>query len=341
LDPIKATDAAARLLRDNLAVLETWPLTITSYNHGKNGMLRAKKRFGKDFRRIVDQYQSRYFGFASRNFYSEFLAALEVAINYREYFGEVNIEQPLRFDTIPLKRAYDSSFLTSVPGFTREVLAAYNPHLKGLSNGSRRRTIPGGIDLRVPSGQAETVLTALESAGGLGGELMMASDGSGRYRVQPGDVLSEIAFRFGTSARRLQQLNNIRNANKIYPGQVLLVLKSDGSKPNPIPLAESRETTYVVRRGDHLTLIARRFGTSVKRIQYSNDIADPNQIHPGMRLRIIPGAHGEVSRKYTVQSGDTLSSIATRFGTSVSHLKQVNGLSNPNRIHRGQKILIP
>ena len=80
-DPIRATDAAARLMRDNYAALGSWPLAITSYNHGKNGMLRAKKQYGSDLERIIEGYRSRYFGFASKNFYAEFLAALFVAKN--------------------------------------------------------------------------------------------------------------------------------------------------------------------------------------------------------------------------------------------------------------------
>ena len=67
------------LLKENLEVLETWALTMTSYNYGRNGMLRAKKLYGTDFRSIVDSHSSRYFGFASRNFYAEFLTALKVS----------------------------------------------------------------------------------------------------------------------------------------------------------------------------------------------------------------------------------------------------------------------
>ncbi len=76
LDPLAATRAAARHLRDNFEELGSWPLAITAYNHGVAGMRRARKRYGENrFDLVVGHYRSRSFGFASKNFYAEFLAA--------------------------------------------------------------------------------------------------------------------------------------------------------------------------------------------------------------------------------------------------------------------------
>ncbi|HSB70548.1 MAG TPA: transglycosylase SLT domain-containing protein [Candidatus Methylomirabilis sp.] len=78
-DPILATDAAARLLKHNYAALGSWPLAITAYNHGQEGMLAARAAVGSSaIEEIVEHYTGPRFGFASRNFYAEFLAALEV-----------------------------------------------------------------------------------------------------------------------------------------------------------------------------------------------------------------------------------------------------------------------
>jgi membrane-bound lytic murein transglycosylase D len=79
-DPIRATEAAAKLLRHNYEVLGSWPLAITAYNHGCEGMLAARAAVGSDsIEEIVEHYTGPHFGFASRNFYAEFLAAVEVA----------------------------------------------------------------------------------------------------------------------------------------------------------------------------------------------------------------------------------------------------------------------
>jgi len=94
LDPVKATRAAARLLRDNYDALGSWPLAITAYNHGRGGMLRAKSAHGSDLPTIIEEYDGELFGYASMNFYSEFLAAVQVYKTYPLYFGELALDEP-------------------------------------------------------------------------------------------------------------------------------------------------------------------------------------------------------------------------------------------------------
>ena len=95
LDPIKAATAAARLLADNHRSLGSWPLAITAYNHGRNGMLRAKNAHGSELTTIIDKYESPAFGYASMNFYAEFLAAIEVYENHPTYFGTMVLDRPM------------------------------------------------------------------------------------------------------------------------------------------------------------------------------------------------------------------------------------------------------
>lgn len=284
LDPIKATEAAARLLKENYEVLETWALTMTSYNYGRNGMLRAKQQYGTDFRKIVDNHNSRYFGFASRNFYAEFLTAMKVAKNYRDYFEELPIESPLSFETLRLARSYDAGYFTSVPGISLELLADYNPHISRVLKRSMK-IIPAGVEIRVPLDTHAAVLAALESAGPSAAKLIEASDGSLRYKVQPGDSLGLIAGALETPVSYLQKLNGIRNANRIYPGQLLLVSPPDGGGSSAVTASVSPEV-YVVRRGDNLTMIARRFKVSVDQLKLHNGISGGDVIHPGMKLKI-------------------------------------------------------
>jgi membrane-bound lytic murein transglycosylase D len=94
LDPAKAARAAARLLHDNYAALGSWPLAITAYNHGRGGMLRAQSEVGPEITKIIEDYRGPLFGYASMNFYSEFLAAVDVYKNYEDYFGELALDQP-------------------------------------------------------------------------------------------------------------------------------------------------------------------------------------------------------------------------------------------------------
>lgn len=97
---------------------------------------------------------------------------------------------------------------------------------------------------------------------------------TGTYTVQSGDSLSAIAARFGTTVSALQSANNIRNANLIYPGQVLRVSGQT-----------AQQRTYTVRSGDNLSVIASRLGTTVGHLQSTNGIRNINLIYPGQTLR--------------------------------------------------------
>jgi len=95
LDPSKATRAAARLMLDNYNALGSWPLAITAYNHGRGGMLRAQSELGSsDITKVIAEYKGPQFGYASMNFYSEFLAAIDVYNNYERYFGQLTLDTP-------------------------------------------------------------------------------------------------------------------------------------------------------------------------------------------------------------------------------------------------------
>jgi membrane-bound lytic murein transglycosylase D len=94
LDPAKATRAAARLLQDNYKALGSWPVAITAYNHGRAGMMRAQREAGPEITSIINNYKGRLFGYASMNFYAEFLAAVDVYNNYEQYFGQLAIDKP-------------------------------------------------------------------------------------------------------------------------------------------------------------------------------------------------------------------------------------------------------
>lgn len=159
------------------------------------------------------------------------------------------------------------------------------------------------------------------------------------YTVKSGDTLSAIASRYGMTVNALVMLNGIKNANLIYPGQVLRVADSGAgstvTQKATTPITSTGTQTYTVRYGDTLSGIASRYSTSTSTLASINGISNPNWIYPGQVLRLSGGSS---ARSYTVRSGDTLSGIASRLGTSWTSLKAKNGLANANLIYPGQTL---
>ncbi len=163
------------------------------------------------------------------------------------------------------------------------------------------------------------------------------------YTVQSGDTLATIANRYGTTVQELVDINQIANPNLIYPGETIRVATNSS-----IHGSETRGTgsiIYTVQRGNTLSQIASSYGVSVNHIVEMNNIQNPNLIYPGEKLRITESNNTNLNpviqnNFYTVQSGDTLSSIARRYGVSVSYLVNLNGIRNPNLIYAGQMLKV-
>jgi LysM repeat protein len=154
--------------------------------------------------------------------------------------------------------------------------------------------------------------------------------------VQWGETLSMIANHYGTTVESIVQANNLRNANYIYTGQRLVIPSGAGTW--------SGGTYYTVKRGDNLTLIAARFGTTVSAIVQANNLQNPSFIYKGQEL-FIPGAVvppvSGTGVYYTVSPGDTLMGITYRFGVNYWDIVQANNIANPSHIYVGQRLFIP
>ena len=150
------------------------------------------------------------------------------------------------------------------------------------------------------------------------------------YIVQRGDTLSAIGRRYGVTVQALVSYNSLTNTN-IYVGQRLLI------PGQPIPTYPS---TYVVQRGDTLYKIAQRYGTTVAVLMQLNNLRTET-IYVGQQLTIAAvGNPSQPALYYTVQRGDTLSSIARRYATTVAAIRAANNLRN-DTIYIGQRLLIP
>lgn len=275
LDPVVSTQGAARYLQDAMAALCSWPLALTSYNHGVQGMLRAKERFGSDFDRIYREYDGPYFGFASKNFYAEFLAAREIARDPQRFFGdEFEPEPPLDHDSVMLDNRATPAAVAAKYGLSLGKLAAMNPAWSSRAVRSRL-TLPAGTMVWLPAGTLERRASDARPAPRLRAER------TGRYIVRRGDTLSGIARALRVDLDTLRQLNQIpQGSNLITTGQALLL------PPGVSARSDVGERTHVVRRGETLMRIAAAYGVRLLDLLTANGLTTRSIIRPGQSILI-------------------------------------------------------
>lgn len=218
-DPILSARAAAKHLKSDYKKLGSWPFAITAYNHGLNGMLRARNQKGADYASIFNEYDGRLFGFASRNFYSEFLAATEVAGNYKKYFGEIDLHPPVKRVAIPLSGYVSVSDIADHYQVTEKQIRDMNPALRNpVFLG--QKYIPKGYHLYLP----ETNGSSVKIAGHIPETLLNTKQKpSNFYRVQKGDTAGNIARREGIRLKDLILANQLDKKVTLYVGQHLRI----------------------------------------------------------------------------------------------------------------------
>lgn len=174
-----------------------------------------------------------------------------------------------------------------------------------------------------------------------------ASENTIYYTVKKGDNLSSIAKKYNTSVNNIVNLNSIiKNPNLIYPGWNLKIITNTSNNT-------TASTYYMVKNGDNLTKIAKKFGTTVNSIISLNNIKNPNLIYPNQKLLISVNSNSTSSNTnylgenscgkilYTIKYGDTLSYLAKKYQSSISDIAKINNISNPNLIYVGQVIRLP
>jgi len=168
------------------------------------------------------------------------------------------------------------------------------------------------------------------------------------HRVLRGETLADLAAQYGTTIEAIRETNGLRGST-LAPGQRLLI--AIGAAPEPRSTSNPRTADSEVREhrvatGETLSSIASRYGTTVSAIQEANGISG-SVIRPGQRLRIPGGASGATSEpdeprvvEHVVASGETLSGIAARYGTTVSAIQSTNGIRG-SVIRPGQRLQVP
>lgn len=178
----------------------------------------------------------------------------------------------------------------------------------------------------------------------VGQRLVIPGHSGGEDRVHVvarGETLAGIAARYGVSLSAVVKTNDITDPNRIRVGQ-RLVIPGGGNSPT----VSNQPDYHIVVQGDTLSSIAARYGITVRQLADANGITD-STIYVGTRLAlsgsafVAPGATGSGPTTHVVASGETLSSIAVRYGVGMKALIEANGIKDPNRIRVGQVLTIP
>jgi membrane-bound lytic murein transglycosylase D len=246
LDPYSATEAAANLMLYNYRLLGSWPLAVTAYNHGPGGLRRAQDELGTDnIAVIVKRYQGATFGFASRNFYVAFLAALEVDRNAEKYFGPLTHLPDTQSTVVTLPDYVAVDALARAFKADLGALRVLNPALRPPV-WNKSRLVPRGYELRIPGTLPAADITAawtrLAPA-----ERFVAQRNDGTHRARRGETLAAIAAVSGVALNRLLAANGLSATRELTRGEVVHIpmpaSRADGSAAGVAAAASAAAAT--------------------------------------------------------------------------------------------------
>lgn len=334
----KATHAAIAYLRDLYEKFgENWPLAITGYNMGENGVDRAvaMNRGDKDLWSLVDTPPAMHlFKAESREFYPKLIATILVARNPERYGLDAEPQSPDECILVPVKGMYSLSALDKAAGLPSGTLARLNPDLiRGVTPEEERM-------LFVPAGANERLLAALRSlpqTKHAAGTVTQPPRSGAVHIVKRGETLSDIALRHDVSLDDLRRVNKITSDGRIVVGRRLTI----PGKGAPAP-----QRTYRVQRGDTLYDIAKKMGVETTDLQAWNRLGPRSKMQVGDILYVSPPssktAPAPMGKRqvHVVKAGESPGKIAEQYGVKVEDLLRWNNLSKDCVIHEGDRLEI-
>jgi len=314
-----STMAATQILRENYEMLGTWPLAITAYNHGAYGMKQAAATVGTtDFGVIVQRYRGPQFGFASQNFYAEFLAAVDLVKNYKQYFGDILFEEPPRPVTIEARApGRPAPVVTSASQFDsppRPVAPGATASVQGFG-----RPVPLPPDTALPSG-AYTSPPVVSTPSQFDSTPRPVAPPSSAYTSPP--VVS-------TSMPAPAPPSPVEPRPLVYASPPVIpppapvtparlprpAVAQDIPPPAPVTLPASGKE-YRVRPGDTLFAVAQRHGTTVATLAAMNGLSQRAGVKAGQTLMLPAPPQPVVSAEKAPQKAPAVPVAATARAAS-------------------------
>jgi membrane-bound lytic murein transglycosylase D len=376
-DPEKATRAAMRFLKDLYGDLGDWHLALAAYNCGAGGVRRAIRKSGLD---KPDFWQVRPFlPRETQQYVPRFIATSLIAANRDQYgFGDdsIKLHAPHEYEMVTVTEAVQFSALAQCAGMSIDSLRELNPELV------RKATPPSATyNLKVRKGAAEEFRKRYAAL----------TDDEKRpfitHKVGRGETLASIARRYGVSGAELAELNSLSGYKaKLRRGSVLRIPSTSATrqaaeqasaaeasqasaptKPTasaavtaapsePTPTASASGTTrthHVVRSGESLTLLARRYLVNLADLRAWNGLTPGNDnIRIGDTLVVAisatPAAREQKVEQLTVtrtvehrvRKGETLQLLASRYETTVDRIRTLNRMKRNSALQLGSTVTI-
>lgn len=355
-DPYKSTIAACEHLTDLYDIYGDWSLSLAAYNSGAGNVNRAIRRAGgtKNYWAVWP-----FLPRETRGYVPAF-----IAVNYvMNYAPEHNI-YPMRpsmfyhdIDTVTINDILAFDQLNEMLGIPLDELKFMNPQFK---KGIIPATAGKKYTIRIPRGYVadflnnEQQLYAYKTRKGIERDKLLAEVKKAKNRnihiVKSGESLGLIAKRNRVYVNQIKRWNNLKS-NTIYPGQKLVLFGAGSSKyyqktSSPV-MRSSEKSTHIVKNGENLGLIAKKYSCTVTDLKEWNNLGN-SKIFPKQKIVVYkPAVKTSSSVKegkylyHVIRKGDTLWDIAKEYdGVTVDKIKALNSIKNTHRLQPGQKIKI-
>ena len=343
MDPEKATRGAIEYLQELHGMFGDWMTVLAAYNCGENRVLRTIQSQNINY---LDHFWDLYERLPreTARYVPRFLATLHIVQNLQKYgMDAVAIEPPLAYETVGIPKQASLKSIALTTGIGEEVLKELNAEL-------RQAILPeNGYDLRVPVGEGAPVAAKVDDIPAYRPRPALAVV---THKVRKGETLEKIAKKYRTDTKSIMLANNLRRPAPVAAGTTLRVpLECPPDRPaapltakGPAPKREPVE--HVVRQGDSLFNIAKRYGTTTEEIQRQNKLSGTG-LSVGQVLKLVPApapAKTEPSKPspkvYAVRTGDTLFSIAKKHNMTVERLLALNHMNSKSKLQPGQKMVV-
>lgn len=344
-DPYKATDAAARHFRDLYNIFGDWGLAISAYNCGAGNVRKAIQRSGgkTDFWGVYP-----YLPRETQNYFPAFIGAMYM-MTYHNLYGiqPAQISIPFDVDTVMINKETHFRQIAEVLNVSYDEIKSLNPQYK-------KEIIPAfteAMPLRLRSNDLLLYIAMSDSVSNYNYDLyfnptknlntvvanetvsddgmMIVQQTPNKYHmVKKGETLGKIAAKYHTTVNSIKSLNHLRSTS-LRVGQRLLVKKGTTVKvPNPNAKPATQDSTKMMAQNSATDSVS--------------TVKDSSNVQPAKPQPVIKPVQQQVNyTSYTIRQGDTLSSIARRYGTTANDLAEYNNLTNKDALRIGQKLKIP